>query len=120
LSRRSQPAQALDDEVVHCRDNFGVEVDAIVKLRDGRWGACVISLGEGHVEAAASLLLFPGQLTWNALALQPSWRCCAARAYGYQRLDGFAVWRQTQCGLTTGARSAKGHGSLQAAELADQ
>ena len=48
--------------MVHCRDNFGVEVDAIVKLRDGRWGACVISLGEGHVEAAASLLLFQGQL----------------------------------------------------------
>jgi len=31
-------AQALEGEVFHYRDNCGVEVDAIVQLRDGRWG----------------------------------------------------------------------------------
>jgi len=34
-----------------------VEVDAIVQLRDGRWGAIEIKLGEGQVEAAAAGLL---------------------------------------------------------------
>jgi hypothetical protein len=32
-------AQALDGEVFHYRDHYGLEVDAIVQLRDGRWGA---------------------------------------------------------------------------------
>ena len=38
-------AQALDGEVLHYRDDYGVEVDAIVQLRDGRWGAIEIKLG---------------------------------------------------------------------------
>ena len=38
-------AQALEGEVFHYRDNCGVEVDAIVQLRDGRWGAIEVKLG---------------------------------------------------------------------------
>ena len=38
-------AQALDGEVLHYRDDYGVEVDTIVQLRDGRWGAIEIKLG---------------------------------------------------------------------------
>ena len=38
-------AQALDGEVLHYRDDYGVEVDSIVQLRDGRWGAIEIKLG---------------------------------------------------------------------------
>jgi hypothetical protein len=41
-------AQALDGEVYHYRDQYGVEVDAIVQLRDGRWGAIEIRLGPGQ------------------------------------------------------------------------
>jgi len=40
-------AQALDGEVLHYRDDYGVEVDTIVQLRDGRWGAIEIKLGPG-------------------------------------------------------------------------
>ena len=50
-------AQALDGELFHYRDDYGVEVDAIVQLRDGRWGAIEIKLGPGQVEAAAAGLL---------------------------------------------------------------
>ncbi len=50
-------AQALDGEVFHYRDDYGIEVDAIVQLRDGRWGAIEIKLGPGQVEAAAAGLL---------------------------------------------------------------
>ncbi len=37
-------AQALEGEVFHYRDQYG-EVDAIVQLRDGRWGAIEVRLG---------------------------------------------------------------------------
>jgi hypothetical protein len=50
-------AQALEGEVFHYRDDYGVEVDAIVQLRNGRWGAIEIKLGPGQVEAAAEGLL---------------------------------------------------------------
>jgi hypothetical protein len=47
-------AQALDGEVYHYRDDYGVAVDLIVQLRDGRWGAIEIKLGPGQVESAAA------------------------------------------------------------------
>lgn len=50
-------AQALDGEVFHDRDNDGLEVDASVQLRHGRWGAIDIKLGAAQVDAAAANLL---------------------------------------------------------------
>ncbi len=41
-------SHALDGEVFHYRDNDGREVDAIVQLRDGRWGAIESKLGPGQ------------------------------------------------------------------------
>lgn len=38
-------AQALDGEVFHYRDETGLEVDAIIELRNGKWLACEIKLG---------------------------------------------------------------------------
>ncbi len=38
-------AQALEGEVFHYHDQHGVEVDAIVQLREGRWGAIEIKFG---------------------------------------------------------------------------
>ena len=35
-------SQPLEGEVWHYRDDYGVEADAIVKLRDGHWGAIEI------------------------------------------------------------------------------
>ena len=32
-------SQGLEAEVLHYRDDYGLEVDASVQLRDGRWGA---------------------------------------------------------------------------------
>ena len=41
-------AQALDGEVFHYRDEAGLEVDAIIELRNGKWLACEIKLGGDH------------------------------------------------------------------------
>jgi len=38
-------AQAIDGEVFHYRDETGLEVDAVIELRNGKWLACEIKLG---------------------------------------------------------------------------
>lgn len=38
--------QPLDGTVLHYRDGKGLEIDAIVDLPDGRWGALEVKLGE--------------------------------------------------------------------------
>ena len=50
-------AQANDGEVFHYRDASGLEVDQVVVLRDGRWGAVEVKLGGGQIEDAARNLL---------------------------------------------------------------
>ena len=50
-------AQAADAEVLQYRDSTGLEVDAIVQARDGRWAAFEIKLGAGRVDDAARNLL---------------------------------------------------------------
>jgi len=49
----SQPHGA---QVVHARDSYGNEADAIVQRRDGGWLAVEVKLGPGAVDAAAASL----------------------------------------------------------------
>jgi predicted AAA+ superfamily ATPase len=50
-------ADSLDGNVYHYRDAKGVEVDAIIQMNDGRWGAVEVKMGAGDIEAAAEGLL---------------------------------------------------------------
>ena len=50
-------ADNIDGQVFHYRDKSGLEVDAIIQLADGRWGAVEVKLGAGMVEEAAENLL---------------------------------------------------------------
>ena len=85
-------AQALDGEVFHYRDNYGVEVDAIVQLRNDRWGAIEIKLGQGQVEAAASSLLrFRSQLDIGRTGEPAFLAVVCGSGYGYRRADGISV-----------------------------
>ena len=49
-------ASALDGEVRHYRDSNGKEIDAIVTLPDGRWGAVEVKLGGPQMTAGAARL----------------------------------------------------------------
>lgn len=51
-------AESLNGTVKHFRDKSGLEVDAIIHLDDGRWGAIEIKLGskEGILEGEKNLL----------------------------------------------------------------
>ena len=50
-------ADSLDGNVYHYRDAKGREVDAIIQLNDGRWGAVEVKMGAGDIETAAKNLL---------------------------------------------------------------
>ena len=55
------------------RDSDGLEVDAIIELRDGRWGAFEIKLGENKVsEAAENLHRLQRKIALNPAARNPS------------------------------------------------
>jgi predicted AAA+ superfamily ATPase len=85
-------AQALDGEVFHYRDDYGIEVDAIVQLRDGRWGAIEVKLGQGQVEAAAAgLLRFRQQIDTRRTGEPAFLAVVCGSGYGYRRADDIAV-----------------------------
>ena len=85
-------SQPLDGEVFHYRDHYGVEVDAIVQLRDGRWGAVEIRLGERQVDqAAANLRRFTGQIDTQHTGAPSFLAVICGRGYGYRREDGVVV-----------------------------
>ena len=50
-------AEALNGKVYHFRDKNGLECDAVVHLRDGRYGLVEVKLcGEGLIEEGADAL----------------------------------------------------------------
>lgn len=85
--------QANDAEVLHYRDNTGLEVDAIVEARDGRWAAFEVKLGgeEKIEEAAANLQTFAERIDTARSGAPARLGVIVATGYGYVREDGVAV-----------------------------
>lgn len=52
----SMMPEATKDALRYYRDSDGLEVDAIIELRDGRWGAFEIKLGDNQVEKGIKAL----------------------------------------------------------------
>ena len=60
------------DPVRYYRDADGLETDAVIELRDGRWAAFEIKLGDNRFgEAAASLLRLKKKIALNPAAENP-------------------------------------------------
>jgi len=85
-------AQANDAAVFQYRDNTGLEVDAIVEARDGRWAAFEIKLGVGHADAgAATLLKFAERIDTGKCGPPALLGVIVGTGYGYMRKDGVVV-----------------------------
>jgi uncharacterized protein len=85
-------AQAADAHVFQYRDSSGLEVDAIVEARDGRWMAFETKLGHGQVDdAAANLLRFLERVDTKKCGPPALLGVIVATGYGYRREDGVAV-----------------------------
>lgn len=87
-------AGTLNGEVLHYRDNAGLECDAIIHLEDGRWGAIEIKLGgDALIDAGAqSLLTLKNKLAEKSDEQAPSFLMVLTAVGGlYQREDGVYV-----------------------------
>ena len=85
-------AESLDGKVYHYRDKSGLEVDAIVQLADGSWGAVEVKMGAGEVDDAAAHLLKLKNIVDIGTMPPPSFMAVVtATRYAYRRSDGIVV-----------------------------
>jgi predicted AAA+ superfamily ATPase len=85
-------AAAHRGEVLHYRDSYGLEVDAIVTSDDGRWGAVEVKLGSGSIEdAALNLLRFREQVDTSRTGPPAFLGVVTRSGLGYTRPDGVSV-----------------------------
>lgn len=87
-------AQAIDGCVYHYRDKTGLECDAVIHLRDGRYGLIEIKLGGDTLisEGAASLIKLKNNIDTTKMK-EPSFLMVltAVGDFAYRRTDGVIV-----------------------------
>ncbi len=66
-------ADTMDGEVYRYKDKNGLEIDTVIQLSDGRWGAIQIKMGS-HLfdEAAVKLINFSDKVDQTIMASHPS------------------------------------------------
>ena len=87
-------AGTFGGEVLHYRDNAGLECDAVIHLEDGRWGAVEIKLGgDDLIEAGAnSLKRLKSKIEEKSDEKSPSFLMVLTATGGaYKRKDGVYV-----------------------------
>ena len=85
-------AEALGGKVYHYRDKNGLECDAVVVLRDGRWGAVEIKLGSNEFDKAAKNLKALSEIIDTQKMNKPSFlMILTGTKLGYKRDDDIIV-----------------------------
>ena len=87
-------ADTIGGQVFHYRDDRGTEVDAVIQLPDGRWGAFEVKLGQNQVDDAAENLLDFGRMISSVASKNPPDVLCVVTGMGsdaYRRPDGVYV-----------------------------
>jgi Predicted ATPase (AAA+ superfamily) len=85
-------AQSLDGDLFHYRDSNDLEADAIVHLKDGRWGAIEIKLGTGEIDKAVkNLLKLNSSIDTERMRAPSFMMVLTAGEYAYRRDDGVYV-----------------------------
>ncbi len=85
-------AQRNDGEVSHYRDKSNLEADMIVHLRDGRWGAIEVKLGQRQIdEAAANLLKLHDKIDTDKMREPSFLMVLTGGQYAFRRKDGVLV-----------------------------
>jgi predicted AAA+ superfamily ATPase len=84
-------AESNDGHVYHYRDKNGLEIDSIIQLADGRWGAVEIKMGAGEIEDACKVLLKLEKVVDTKKMKKPSFlMVLTATEYAFQMDNG--VW----------------------------
>ena len=87
-------ADALDGDVYHYRDKTGLECDAVVHLRNGRYGLVEVKLGGDKLinEGAETLLKLVNKIDLDKMK-EPAFTMvlCGVAPFAYRREDGVYV-----------------------------
>jgi len=85
-------AEVLGGEVYRYKDKTGLEIDAIIQLQDGRWGAIQVKMGS-HLfdDAADKLKKFAEKIDTKKMGNPSFLSIISATEYAYQREDGVYV-----------------------------
>ena len=85
-------AQPLAGQLSHWRDNNQHEVDIVITLDDGRWGALEVKMNPDAVDAAAaSLLRFKGKVDTGKTGEPAFLAVVTTRSAALRRADGVLV-----------------------------
>jgi predicted AAA+ superfamily ATPase len=85
-------AEANDGDVFYYRDNRGLEVDCIVELKDGRWGAIEIKLGASKFDdAAKNLKALKDNIDIDKMSEPAFLMILSGTDIAYKRTDGVLV-----------------------------
>lgn len=86
-------AQVHDASVYYYRDSNGLEADAVIETRDGRWIAAEVKLGGAKAidQAAAALLKLRDRVSEQRAANLAQLVVITGGRYSYRRPDGVAV-----------------------------
>ena len=84
-------AESIDGKAYHYRDKNGLEIDAIIQLEDGRWGAAEIKMGAGEIQNASENLLKLKKIIDTDKMSEPSFlMVLTGTEYAIQQKNG--VW----------------------------
>lgn len=86
-------ARTLGGDIYHYRDKSGLEADAIVRLKDGRWGAIEVKLGgKSRIDESAGNLKRLAEKVDHKRTGAPSFLLVlTGSSYAYTRPDGVHV-----------------------------
>jgi predicted AAA+ superfamily ATPase len=85
-------AQAMEGGVLYYHDGSGLEVDAIIDLWDGRWGAVEVKMGAGSIdEAAENLKKLRDKIDHEKMGAPSFLMVLTADGFAYRRADGIYV-----------------------------
>lgn len=85
-------AEVLGGEIFRYKDKSGLEIDAIIQIDNGRWGAVQVKMGS-HLfdEAADKLKKFADKIDLSRMEAPSFLAIISATEYTYQREDGVYV-----------------------------
>jgi predicted AAA+ superfamily ATPase len=79
----------LGGEIFYYGDNTGLDIDAIIQLKDGRWGAIQVKVGSSKIDQASNELdLFIDKLDFKKINKPSFLMILTGTEYSYQRKDG--------------------------------
>lgn len=85
-------ADSINASIAYYRDKNDLEVDAILKTENGKWGAIEIKFGDGEIEdAAKTLLTFKDKVDTDKFGEPEFLMVLTGTTYPYKREDGVYV-----------------------------